>query len=72
MDKIYCPVWIHCRPFVNAANFEPRLGNSDERNFSLFAPLQYVTNRKGSNNELNTWVEKVGKWNGPQVKENGE
>ena len=23
MDKIYCPVRIHCRPFVNAANFEP-------------------------------------------------
>ena len=36
-------VRIHCRPFVNAANFEPSLGNRDERNFSLFAPLQYVT-----------------------------
>ena len=31
MVKIYCPVRIHCRPFVNAANFEPILGNGDER-----------------------------------------
>ena len=35
MVKIYCPVRIHCRPFVNAANFEPILGNRDEQNFSL-------------------------------------
>ena len=49
MVKIYCPVRIHCRPFVNAANFEPILGNRDEQNFSL-CPTSICASYSGFSN----------------------